>query len=277
MPRPSTTTLVAVVILCGIAFGQNHAVSDSQSQQSAPFQRDPTAVATISRAVTAMGFATTADRMTVRLTGSVAPAPHSEDPAGTFTSIVELTNSGYQVRNEFEYASDGKRTVFVAGKNGAAFSFGQRVIKMSAHLAMVTGPSQMPVFELIHVLTKPHYRVKQAAPRQVGGVSAVHITIRDDTDEVSKAVTPQDWYFDPTSGLPLRWEFQEPDTFNALARSVTTGAKEFSNYQRVNGMLLPMQATYFRGSQAASVTTLSSAELNLQIQDSVFDLPKGGN
>ena len=169
------------------------------------------------------------------------------------------------------------QTNFVAGQKGAAFSFGKRVINMSAHMAMITGPSQLPVFELFRAVNNSKYQVSQGAPLQIGGVSAVHVKISDETDSVSHAVTPQDWYFDPTSGLPLRWEFRVPDTFNAMAGSVTTGAKQFSNYQAVNGVLLAMQTTYFRGGQAVSVTTINSAQLNVPIPVSEFDLPTGGN
>jgi hypothetical protein len=239
--------------------------------------RDPAAVAVISKAITAMGFTAGTAPTNVQVTGSVSPAPGSEDPAGTFTSVVEVSASGYQVRNQFQYASNGMQTIFVAGAKGAAFAFGKRVINMSAHLAMITGPSQMPVFELIRAVNNSQYQVSQGAPLQIGGVSAVHVKISDETDSVTHNITPQHWYFDPNSGLPLRWEFREPDTFNAMARSVTTGAKEFSNYQTVNGMLLPMQATYFRDGQPSSITTINSAQFNVQTPGSEFDLPTGGN
>ena len=240
-------------------------------------QRDPLAVATISKAIAALGFAPGGGPMSVRLTGSVSPTPGSEEPAGTFTSVVELSESGYQVRNEFEYADDGKQTLFIAGRKGAGFAFGKRVINMSAHLAMITGPSQMPILELIRATTNAKYHVSGGAPMQIGATSALHIKTIDETDIVSKNVTPQDWYFDPVSGLPMRWEFQVPDTFNATAPSLQTGAKEFSNWQTINGMLLPMQLTYFRDGHAASVTTIRTAEFGVQISESAFDLPKGAN
>lgn len=231
----------------------------------------------ISKAIAAMGFTAATLPTNVQLTGSVSPTAGSNDPAGTFTSVVQVSANGYQVRNGFQYASNAMQTIFVAGQKGAAFAFGKRVINMSAHMTMITGPSQMPAFELLRAVNNSNYQVSQGAPLQIGGVSAVHVKLSDETDSVAHTVTPQDWYFDPTSGLPLRWEFRVPDTFNAMAGSVTTGAKQFSNYQAVNGVLLPMQTTYFRGGQAASVTTINSAQFNVQIPDSEFDLPAGGN
>jgi hypothetical protein len=275
--RFATALVFSVVLVCSGAFGQNSAVGDPLTQGATTSERDQAALATLSRAVTAMGLTASTNQMTIRLTGSVSPMPSSETPPGTFTSVVELTNDGYQVRNEFQYASDGKQTVFVGGRSGAAFAFGRRVINMSGHVTMVTAPSQMPVFELIRALTKSQYSVIQAAPRQIGGVAAVHIKISDETDFISKGVTLQDWYFDPTSGLPLRWEFLVPDTFDATARSVSSGAREFSNYQSLNNMILPLQSIYFRDGHAISSTTIRSAELNVQISDSIFDLPKGAN
>jgi hypothetical protein len=224
-----------------------------------------------------MGLTTTSTPITVRLTGSVEPVSGSENPPGNFTSIVELTDGGYQVRNEFERAADGKQTVFVGSKKGAAFAFGQRVIKMSAHVAMVTAPSQMPLFELIRALTKPRYQVTRAEARQIGSISAVHVKISDETDLVSKSVTPQDWYFDPATGLPLRWEFRVPDTFNGTPRTVVEGAKDFANYQTTNGVLLPLQITYFRSGHAINVTEIKSVDFNVALSGSEFILPKGAN
>jgi len=264
-------------IVCAILFVLSSSLTGLSQINGNP-QRDPSALAVISKAITAMGFSAGTVPTSVQVTGSVSPAQGSDDPAGNFTSVVELSASdGYQVRNQFQYASNGMQIIFVAGKKGAAFAFGKRVINMSAHMAMVTGPSQMPVFELLRAVNNAEYQVGQGPPLQIGGVSAVHITISDETDLVTHNITPQHWYFDPNSGLPLRWEFREPDTLNALAPSVRTEAKEFSNYQTVNGILLPMQATYFRGGQASSITTINSVGFNVQTPDSEFDLPTGGN
>ena len=277
MPRFNIFALLSVVILCCLASGQSPVAGDIQSQQTTIVKRDPTALATLLRAVTAMGFTTTSSQITVRLTGSVAPVTESEGTPGNFISIVELTDDGYQVRNELEKAADGKRTVFVGSKNGAAFAYGHRVIKMSAHVSMVTAPSQMPVFELIRALIKPRYKVNQVESRQIGRVSAVHVRISDETDLVSKSVTPQDWYFDSATGLPLRWEFRVPDTFNGTPRTVVEGAKEFAKYQITNGVLLPLQITYFRSGRAINVTEIKSVEFNVPLSGSEFDLPKGAN
>jgi hypothetical protein len=137
---------------------------------------------------------------------------------------------------------------------------------------MVTGPSQMPVLELVRALTKSNYQVSPAPVLQVDGVPATHVKISDQTDVITQSVTAQDWYFDPKSGLPLRWEFLVPDTLNASS-SAFAGAKEFANYQNANGILLPAQTTYFRDGRAASIVTLTSVQLNIPVPESTFNLP----
>jgi hypothetical protein len=237
---------------------------------SAP-QRDPAALATITQALTAMALQTGTTISTAVLTGSVSAAPGSQDPAGTFTSTVEFNSTGYEVRNEL--VSNGVTSVFVSGHGTPGTWFGTRQPwKMSGHVTMIAAPSQLPILELINALTNPVYQVTQAASAQIGLVSAVHIQISNETDSITHAVTLQDWYFNPVTGLPVRWQFLVPDTFNA-GHSIWTGTKDFANYQVMGGLLLPSQITYSRDGQPASIATVSSVQLNVTVTESQFDLP----
>lgn len=250
------------------------------AQQPVTPQRDPAALATITRALTAMSLQSNGTLPSgtmisaVQLIGSVNPTPGSPDVAGTFTSTVEVTATGYEVRNEFQ--SNSGSSVFVSGHGTPGFSFGPHLRKMGGHVTMITAPSQFPMLELINAVVNPAYQVTQASALQIGAVSALHIHVSNETDFVTHAVTPQDWYFDPTTGQPLRWQFLVPDTFNA-GRSIWVGSKDFANYQVMSGLLLPTQITYSRDGQPASITTVTSVQFNGPITSSLFDLPQGAN
>jgi hypothetical protein len=242
-------------------------------QQTTP-QRDPAALTTISTALTAMGLPLNASQInTIALTGSVSPASGSQDPAGTFTSVVQLGTNGYEVRNEF--VSNGNQSLFVSNHGSPGFVVGGTYAQMmSGHVTMITAPSQLPMLELIRALSSSNYAVSQAAPSTVDGVAAVHVHISDETDYVSHAVTQQEWFFNPSTGLPLRWQFGVPDTFNA-EHTVWPGSKDFSSYQQMDGILLPTQILYSRGGNPASITTITSLQMNAPSTSSQFDLPPG--
>lgn len=234
--------------------------------------RDPRALSVITQALAAMRVQ--APITMVVLTGTVAAAPESQDPGGSFTSTVEVGANGYEVRNEFE--SNGVRSIFVSGHGTPRFSIGSRVRKMSAHVTMITAPSQLPILELINALNNQKYKVTEGPTIQIGGVPALAIHISNEADSVTRSVTPQDWYFDPTTGLPLRWQFLIPDTLNA-GHSVWKGTKDFANYQIMDGVLLPSQIIYSRDDKPASITTISSVQFNVSVPDSAFDLSQGAN
>ena len=129
----------------------------------------------------------------------------------------------------------------------------------------------MPIVILVTALLNPTYTVTQGTPTQVGSVQAIHVHISNDADAISQAVTPQEWYFDPNTGLPLRVEYHVPDPLNAL--NWAPGARDFANYQPVNGFLVPFQITNWVSGNSVSVTTISAVQLNIAVTESEFDLP----
>lgn len=143
-------------------------------------------------------------------------------------------------------------------------------------MTMIMAPSQLPVLELFNAISNPAYQATQAAAIQIGTISALHVHLSDNADSISQSVTSQDWYFDPATGLPVRWQFPVPDTFNA-GHSIGMGEIDFSNYQQVNGLLLPGSTTYSQDGKPETVTTINSVQFNVPITTLLFDLPPGAN
>jgi len=79
-----------------------------------------------------------------------------------------------------------------------------------------------------------------------------------------KLFTPQDWYFDSMTGLPLRVEFQIPTSENA--NDSLPASMDFSNFQTVTGVLVPFQLRITEG-PVILVSTVTSATFNTNSRD----------
>jgi len=99
-----------------------------------------------------------------------------------------------------------------------------------------------------------------------------------DEDRISSVVSPQEWYLDATTGLPLRVEFRVPEISHDITHPLDYEAEafDFSNYQRVGGMLVPHSlAAYSQGSPKA-VIMVTSVNFNQGLSPTEFDAPTGG-
>jgi hypothetical protein len=243
--------------------------------QPTPTTRDPAALATLTQAITAMrGQGSVAQIATLQTTGSIGPAKGSGYPGGTFSWTMELTGAGYEFRNQLTQP-DGTVSLFVSGYGSPKISLNGSVAPMARHLALVAAPAHVGFLVLARALGNSSYTVAAAAPVQIGSVSAVHIHISNDADGIIQTLTSQEWYFDPTSGLPLRVEYCAPDSLNAL--HCFRGARDFANYQATGGFLLPLQITNSFNGNPVSITTITSVEFNVAVTPSEFDLPLGAN
>ncbi len=248
----------------------------SQTSVTSPPQRDAAALTALARAVAAMGAQATAVQLnTVQETGTINPvtAPVSDLPAGTFTWTVEVKNPGYEYRHQLQSGSD--ISIFVSGHGSPATSFNGAIKPLLGHVALGAAPVQMPILVLVTALLDPTSTIAQATATQLGGVLATHIHISNETNRVTQALTPQEWYFDPNTGLPLRVEYHVPDPLDGL--NWMSGARDFANYKAVSGFLFPLQITNWVHGTPVSVTTVSSVQLNIPVTESEFDLIAGTN
>jgi hypothetical protein len=186
---------------------------------------------------------------------------------------MKITSNGIEVRNQFQ--SKDATSVFVSGHGSPAISSGGPVRQFSGHLAIAAAPTQVPLVILLNALSNPKYTITEAKPDPDSKVPSVHIHISDDSDIITQAVTPQEWYFDPVTGLPLRVDFRVSDPQNALRW--IPGSRAFSNFQEVNGFLIPLQITNYLEGRAISATTIASVQFNPLVSDSDFDLAAGVN
>ena len=233
-------------------------------------QRDSAALAILTQATTALGGKSILAQFTsAESTGSIQAVAGSTAASGTFVWKHQFSASGYQFRSQF--TSNGQTSILVSGTAGGASSTNGTVRTLPAQITLALYPVHLPAVVLSVFLANPNYTITLGSPVQVDGVNANHITVSINTDPVSQAQTPEDWYFDPSSGLPLRVEFRLADAMDAL--QYTTGAADLANYQSVGGVLTPLLITNTENSVIVSTATITPVQWNYPVSASDFTLP----
>lgn len=105
---------------------------------------------------------------------------------------------------------------------------------------------------------------------QLNGQSVNVVVAVDHTDEISKLVTHQRWYFDPATSLPLQVISRAP--FEEEAGKHIRVRETFSGYQAVSNMAVPFNIGLDNGGGRPMAITLSNAVCNTGIDPGQFDL-----
>ena len=140
-------------------------------------------------------------------------------------------------------------------------------------VAQANLPYELPALVLLNELSNPNYTLSYVGTATINGNPAIHIHTCDDTDLVSYFVTPQEWYFDARSGLPVLVQYGLPKPRNMQTSwPVSTS---YANYQVVNGILVPYQLTMNVG-PVVEVATVSSVAFNRGLPSTQFQAPPAG-
>ena len=231
--------------------------------------RDPQALSVIQQAVIALGgFAVPAQITDATVTGTIQPADGGHLKAGTFVWMDAPPEFRYEIRTV-----DATR-VFASGHGFPANQVGARARPLLQHMATATLPFHLPALVLARELQDARYSVLLVGSVVVNGALAAHVRISLNTDSVSAAVTPQDWYFDSSSGLPIRVEHRLPD--NHHANDCAVEAEDFSNFQTVKGLQVPFHMTIYEDGVLQGAATVGSVNFNTGLSSSEFDLAVGG-
>ncbi len=242
---------------------------DAATYTAAGPQRDPAAVIAVQQAVIALGgFAVAAQIADATVTGTIQPADGGHLKAGTFVWMDAPPEFRYEIRTV-----DATR-VFASGHGFPANQVGARTRPLLQHMATATLPFHLPALVLARELQDARYSVLLVGSVVVNGALAVHVRISLNTDSVSAAVTPQDWYFDSSSGLPIRVEHRLPD--NHHANDCAVEAEDFSNFQTVKGLQVPFHMTIYEDGVLQGAATVGSVNFNTGLSSSEFDLAVGG-
>lgn len=241
----------------------------ASSQNTSPPRRDARAITIVQQSITAMGGAASiANISSWTAHGISQPLKNS---ANSETRSFTWTVSGNDFRSEL--GGGGHSYVFVSGHGSPQSDVDGKTHAINYHVARAMLPFYFPVYMLSLEINNLDYTILYVGTETLEGRSVIHIHTSDDTDDIGTLVTPQEWYFDPTTLLPLRVNFRLPANENA--EIYHTGAFEFSNYMPTDGLQVPYSLTYYEQDKSRASITIQSFVLNSQPAPSLFDASQG--
>ena len=258
------------ILLCLIVVASAHSFTQNPpapSQGDAPTQpiREAAALQIIRTALSSLGG------------GSAIPSDWIIQGASQSTGTTRppttfvWKGSGEEFRVELQGPSYSR--VFVSGHGAPVVRENDKTSGVPYHVARAHRPFYLPAIVLWAEINDPNLTVRAGTPTPVSGVAALHVRISDESDEVGSWVTPQDWYFDPATSLPLRVKYRIPSPRNAKDFDEVT--VDFGDFRPTAAMMLPYRLVY--SVEGHSLTaTISSATFNTGLPAPEFDLSAGG-
>lgn len=261
----SRKRLVPSVFLLAFALST---LAQQSSTPTAPLQstRDAQAVTVVQQSIMAMGGAAALGQVqnSVVTATIVNPAVQESAPQGT-TETFTWTYAGSEFRLE-DSGTTGAHVLVSSGGSPQDYHDGAWYV-VSPISVRTNLPYHVPALALFGETQNPGYSFVFIGSTTINGKTATHIQTRDDSDTTGHLFTPQDWYFDPATALPLRVEYQIPMSLNPS--DSFRASIDFSNFQAVSGVLIPFQLSIAEG-PVSMTSTVTSAVFNTAVNSSVF-------
>jgi hypothetical protein len=144
---------------------------------------------------------------------------------------------------------------------------------LNYHVARAALPFHLPGLVLNNELESPNYTITITGNAVVNGKNTIHIHTNDDSDKVSQLISPQEWYIDTATLLPVRVEFRLPS--NEDAGDYKKAAFEYLAFQPKEGLVFPVQLAYYEGDKLAAAVLIDDFSTHSDHFQSEFDLPQG--
>lgn len=221
--------------------------SPSFAQQA---QRDQSAVDVLQQSLTAMGAAQGIGSVsTIALSGHVNSYVNGQSSAKSFTTKYKFAGTTVSFRRE---ATDSNGTsVFASGGDRPVIQVANKQKRrFGKHIALASAPFELPPLVLGLALSNPNCAITFITENNS---APLHVRIADHTDEVSRSVTRQDWYFDRTTLLPAWVAFRLPDVLDP--KILSKAISFYISYQSASSLLVPKQIrTEVEGTVDSDVT-----------------------
>jgi len=251
---------------CLFAFALSTFAQQSSTPSTPPQPiRDAQALTVLQSAMAAMGGASAAagiQDFTVQ--GNEQYVTDPDPTPATFTWQNSGAEFSYTVQN-----SNGTYTALSGHGIPAQLKHGNW-IPLPPYVSRAELAFHNPIFVLYAELENQNYSFQFMGAGTVEGNAAIHIHASDNSDATGQLVTPQEWYFDPATFLPMRVEYKAPDERNA--QGSTPVSEEFSNYQAASGFVIPYQIKIQIG-PLLLMANVSLATVNSGLPASTFDPP----
>lgn len=226
--------------------------------------RDPQAITIVQNAITALGGAVT----TSQISDTTAQGTFQ---AGSGTGTFTWQTQGAEFRYSTQTNTDTR--IFVSGHGAPADVRNGVGVTTGTHVLRSTLPYHVPGLALLQEINNANYSMTFVGPETLNGTSVIHVQTVDNSDTTGSQVTPQDWYFDAGTMLPVRVGHRIPDS--ADPTNYITATRDFGPYTNVGGVLVPTSITTTINGAPRSVT-IAPVQFNTGLSPSTFDAPNGG-
>jgi|HubBroStandDraft_5_1064220.scaffolds.fasta_scaffold117802_2 hypothetical protein len=256
MSSKTLAVLTSLLIFSQIAQAQS---STSASQQGT---RDPQATAIVQAALATMGGSALLSTIHSSIvSGSTASSSAAQTEQSTFV----WTYAGGEFRNEND-ATNGAHVL--VSNAGAPEDFHAGMWSSVPSVVVRTNlPFHIPALVLFSDTASTEYSFAYLGAATVNGNSVVHIRAVDTSDIAGQLFTAQDWFFNVSTGLPVRVQFLvpiSPQPKDSVAETI-----DFANFQLVNGILVPLQLDVTVG-PLSFTSTVSSVTFNTSLSPNLF-------
>src|SRR5260370_4790651 len=253
---------LALMILISIAaFGQN---VPSGALAGTATVREPQAIAVVEQALAALG----GHEAHKQVRTTVIKGTTQEWDAQVVSSFLwedDVSGKVPEFRKEIR-SGDTVRT-FVSGHGTPAHLHEGRSTQVPLQSALAAPPLHLPGVVLARELGNPSYSFRVI---QDSGGGLLHVQAAWKLNPGTISLGAQDWYFDPTTKLPVRVQYLLPDT--QKPGHTMAAAIEFSDFRNVSGIGVPFQMRSHGASGGSRLFTVTDAQTNGSIAASKFEV-----
>ena len=241
----------------------------SYAQDPPPPQRDPSAIATISAAIAALGGQPAISIINDSVVTGTTSVEGNSGQSGTFT----WKTLGSEFRYETQVGSNAQ--VYVSGYGSPANSQNSTVTSLPLHVALASPAFHLPGLLLSREVNDASYTLMMIGNTTLSnGQPAVQVRTLSAAYPEYPSVTQQDWFFDPATSLPLEVQFPTPTTISPS--DCVTSTIDFGSYQPISDILVPFALTITQDGSPPTAASISGTAFNVGLLSSEFTLSGGG-
>ena len=249
------------LLLFFVCFFAAYALAQSNARQ--PVRRDIAAVEVLQRALSAMGSpALLANTRSILASGTFQG--EADSPPKSFIWKDALIGERFEFRKELSGATGN--SVLVSGHGHPQYlgASGHRR-NLPSHIATAVMPFHVPALVLSQVLSDERYSIRLVESTS----QSPHVRITNSQDDEHAAVIKQDWFFDASTGLPVRLEYLVPSVTNAL--NSDRASATFSDFSVIDGIAVPHKLEVSQNGTIVAHVTLTSVSFNSSVSPSDFE------
>jgi hypothetical protein len=231
--------------------------------------RDPQAVLTVQNAINALGGANLIGLgQTWVMRGNVSSSQGASMPSGTF--VWEAAGLEYRLTDSTTSGQD----LFVTGHGNPTQSSTGSSHKVSPYVARAMFVPALVGPILLQALQNQSYSIRFGGTDTIGSKSVLVVTTAAETTYPENVITPQTWYFDSSTGMPVRVDFRSPAP--EYPANYVNERFDYSDYRVIAGEVFPFQISFSVNGQSFQTFQVNTISANANVSSSDFDAQSGG-